>query len=254
MEGIEFIHLEGARVAKVYPTGMEDWAKREFDLTAIVREEGIEAPFMHELVDVEGRPAIVFDEPTGPDYLDWMLQTPGAWRKLGTFFAYEHHEIHLHQSTDLPNIATNLEKDISLAGGVSAEVKAKALTRLKEMPKGTSVLHWNYCPRNVIVTLDGPVKTDWSRAAHGHFLADVARTLLLIDLQMKNGELDNDHENMLTKLRATYEVEYLKIAGRSSEELRAWMLPITVARLGESRAGEKGLLIDMIAAMVKERR
>ncbi|HSV42553.1 MAG TPA: hypothetical protein VLH13_03980, partial [Methanomassiliicoccales archaeon] len=70
-------------------------AEKEAYQTNIVRNAGVDAPFVHQVVEVEGRFGVEFDRVIGPNFLEWMLRNPSSVQKLSRFFAFHHHEMHL---------------------------------------------------------------------------------------------------------------------------------------------------------------
>jgi hypothetical protein len=245
----DLVEIEGARVMRLSPPGTSrEMVEDEARFTRLAMENGLEVPFVHGVEERDCRIGLIMDQVIGPNYLEWMLRTPLAWEKLSRFFAYEHHEMHMHQLPELPSLKSRLRESIGKATALE-DFKFKALEALELLPEAEAICHGNYDPFNVIVSLDGPKVMDWSRASKGFYLGDVARTCLLLELSsLRSLELglSDAAANMLEKLRAGYRFEYLKICAKGEEELQEWLLPVAMARLGESVPGEGEHLMRII--------
>ena len=114
------------------------------------------------------------------------------------------------------------------------ELRERVLAILKRLPEGENVCHWNFTPENVIFTINGPVVLNWQDVGKGHFLADVARTSVLLSLSVD--------DNLTKILQGTYITEYLKICGRPDEELDRWGAVVAADKLcdGVVRGKSKG--------------
>ncbi len=245
----DVVEIEGAKVLKLFPKGTpRQVVEDEASYTRLAMDIGLEVPYVHGVQERDGRFGILMDQVIGPNYLEWMLRTPLAWEKLSRFFAYEHHEMHLHRAPELPTLKSRLEDGIQRAS-LPPTLKDMARAALDQLPEAETVCHGNYHPFNVIISLDGPKVMDWSAATKGFYLGDVARTCLLLELTSSRSEelgLTIEAANMLEKLRAGYRFEYLKIGAKGEEDLRQWMLPVAAARLGENIEGEREILIKRI--------
>jgi len=100
------------------------------------------------------------------------------------------------------------------------------------------VCHWNFTPENVIFTINGPVALNWQEAGKGHFLADVARTSVLLALSVD--------DNLTKILHGTYITEYLKICGRPDEELDRWGAVVAADKLCDGVVEEREKLLELI--------
>lgn len=249
MRAFDIVEIEDEKIVKLYPAGtprreVED----EMTYTRLAMDLGLEVPFVHGIVEMGGRLGISMDKVVGPNYLEWMLRTPLAWEKLARFFAYEHHEMHLHRAHELPALHEKLAARIRGAP-LPDDVRSRALERLEALPMGDMVCHGNYHPLNIIVSLDGPKVMEWSDAAKGYYMADVARTCLLLELSALRAEdlgLSPSQVNMLEKLRGAYTYESLKIWGKGEEDLRQCMVPVAAARVAEDVPGERDILLGLI--------
>lgn len=221
-QGAEWIEEEGNFVVKLFPAGTpREAAEREADKTRLVRQYGMEVPLVREVVERGGRWGIRFDKAFGPTFTQWALQHPDSMIRLMAFFTYEHHEIHMHKVPELPSLKEILAERIENSDR-DLEAKSAALKKLDRMRDGDWVLHWNYTPEDIIITKDGPIMFNWGEAMRGDFMADVARTSLLLERWEPRPEEKEQVERIQGRMYHDYIIEYMKISGRMDDELEAW--------------------------------
>jgi hypothetical protein len=206
---------------------LSDWIKQ-------VRDNGIHAPFVQGTTEKDGHIALKLDRPSGPSYTQWMSQSPSHWIKMISLLAHEAHEIHMHKLPELPSIKGSMwgriKNDTSLPDGT----RRRVLEALKKMSDTDNVLNWNFIPSLVIVTLEEPMALRWDQVCRGPYLADVARSIVL--LRLKNEDVFAEN----------YGEEYLKICGRTPEELEIWIGIVAADRLADGIKDEKDHLTSMV--------
>lgn len=235
---IEMVEIENNQVIKLFPKGYpRQKVEEEQWITKLAKDMGVEAAFVHDIVQRDGRWGLVFDKLIGPNYREWMKRSPAAWPKMGRFFAYEHHELHMHMAPELPSVKLALRSHLE-TGELPQDIKKDALELLKRLPEGDYFCHMNYVPENIIVALDGPTLTDFSEAGRGSFMTDVARTCVLLSVS---------EDDLLTRiLLGTYQTEYMKICNRPDDELQDWMMVIAAAKLADGIASERSKLLEIV--------
>lgn len=169
-------------VAKVLTsTTPQHWADSEASFTMAVRGLGVAAPEVRDVVDVDGRRAIVFDHIAGPSMWQRMLERPDDVPALARELASIQRAI---QEAGVPDGLPSLVDRLRLKFAVSAELDAREQTQASDLldrqPVGAALLHGDLHPGNVLLGPDGPVVIDWFDATVGHPTADVARTMLLL--------------------------------------------------------------------------
>ncbi len=80
----------------------------------------------------------------------------------------------------LPSLVDRMHLKFSVSDELDAEERATAAALLDRQPAGASLLHGDLHPGNVLLGPDGPVVIDWFDATVGHPVADIARTMLLL--------------------------------------------------------------------------
>jgi aminoglycoside phosphotransferase (APT) family kinase protein len=115
-----------------------------------VVEHGYPAPVVHD-VRADGT-EIVMDRVDGPMMMDPMLKRPWTMARLAGVLADLHDALHRIPAPDW----------------------------LPRLDNGDRVLHLDLHPLNVLMSPSGPVVIDWSNAARGDPLTDVASTYVLL--------------------------------------------------------------------------
>jgi hypothetical protein len=215
--------IEGNKVVKLFTPGTpRRVAEVELEKTLLARQYGLEAPFVHGIVEEGDRFGIVFDKVIGPTYTQWIIEHPTWLRRLTEYFAHEHHEVHMHKISELPRLKDMITERLL----AKKEPNAPERTRLPEELGGRHDEGWHCCvdyvPENIMVSIDGPIVFNWGGAARGDYLADVAMTSLLLESWVPKLEEREAVEKFKDMFRHGYASEYLKICGRMDEELDAW--------------------------------
>jgi len=151
---------------------------------------------------------------------------------------------------------TQIEQGIAWAKDLS-ETEQQAIRQiLARLPEGNAVCHGDFHPDNILLTDHGPVIIDWMTGSRGHPLADVGRTVLLIEsgglpprVSFVTRLLINASRRWLVTL---YLARYRKIRSASQPEVDAWQLPLMAARLFEveNYPEEKQLILKRIRTIL----
>lgn len=168
-----------AKVLK--PSTPPRWAQIEADFTASVRALGVFAPEVRDVIEVDGRPAVVFERIDGPSMWQRMLDAPNDARALTQEMVAVQKAIHAAGAPDgLPSLTERLGLKIGTANELEPSERDAALQLLSSLPSGAALLHGDFHPGNVLLSASGPIVIDWFDAAVGHPTADIARTSLLV--------------------------------------------------------------------------
>jgi aminoglycoside phosphotransferase (APT) family kinase protein len=138
------------------------------------------------------------------------------------------------------------------AARLDSAVRDAALDILARAPGGDSVLHGDFHPGNVFVTMDGPVVIDWIDTARGHPSADIARTEWLLTGGETPGEGLN--RRVIDRLRKGFVKQYLARVTRGMAVNRkvvdAWRIPTLAARLAEGVESEEPQIIEELERLI----
>jgi uncharacterized protein (TIGR02172 family) len=242
--------IGAGRTADVYAWGedrilklFQDWmpeaaVKEEFNITRLVRETGLPVPSADELVEIDGRPGIIFERLYGPSMLRVIEKQPLKSISMARLLAELHARMHACPlPPNTPGQHQQLERGIGWAKDLTEAEKQTIRAILARRPDGNAVCHGDFHPDNVLITGHGPVIIDWMTGRSGHPLADLTRTSLLLTsggLPPRMSLLTRRFINTMRHLiHSVYINRYLQMHPTPRSEIDAWQLPILAARLFE---------------------
>jgi aminoglycoside phosphotransferase (APT) family kinase protein len=248
----EVLRFGDDAVVKVLLPGFpEELGEAEATIGELVNAAIPDAPRFLGTTRVDGRLGLVYQLVTGPTMLDQLTARP--WRALGLAdeLARLHAAMHQADGSGLRSQRAYLQHMIGEARGVAPdEVVSAALRRAVALPDGTAVCHGDMHPGNVIRAMDGPVVIDWMTARAGPPEADVARTLFLLAGSAVPDSMPFAQRLVVGGIRRAFAARYLRSYRRMRRldplVVRAWRLPILVARLGEGIEAERLQLLRAI--------
>ena len=170
------------RILKLY----QDWmpavaVEREFTITRLARAAGLPVPATEELVQLDGRLGIIFERIRGTSLLKILETRPGEFISIARLLAELHARMHACiLPPETPSQREQIEQGIAWAKDLAEAEKQSLLGILARLPDGNAVCHGDFHPDNILMSDHGPVIIDWMTGRRGHPLADVARTVLLI--------------------------------------------------------------------------
>lgn len=247
----EIYRLDNNKILKLFRNGLnKDIIEKEYQNGIIIQNILECVPKVYEMVEINGRHGIIYEEVHGRDMLKIIMGS--LWKTNG--FAKE--LAHCHLSIQKPvkehlcTVKEKLEADINSVDILSEENKEIIRHYLKQLPDGNELCHFDFHPGNVMIENNKKVILDWMTACRGDACADVARTCLLL----KYGEVAHApwivrkiisfFQNYIYK---KYIREYLTISQRYMEDINSWELPVAAARLREWISdNEKIILIQIV--------
>jgi hypothetical protein len=210
-------------------------------------------PATEGVIEVDGRPGILFARIQGPSLLSQLGAKP--WTAIPSLLTFTDLHVRMHALTvpELPSQRQQLAYLIQHASPLPTEWAAAALTALQQLPDGTCLCHGDYHPDNVLMSPQGPIIIDWSEATAGNPLADVARTALIFRM---GAPPPGGMSRLLVGptrgfARTLYLRRYLRRDGAMRRELAAWHLPIAAARLSAGIPEEREPLLALIEVLVR---
>lgn len=222
----------------------------EADVASMAYEAGLTVPAVGDIVHLDGRTGILYERIEGPSLRKTIEARP--WALLWAVDRFVSLQVAMHERAcpQLPSQRERMVDKIQNAPHLAAETKAQILQVLSHLPDGHVVCHGDYHPDNLLVSSRGLIVIDWMDATHGNPLADVARTLLLL----RHGDLPPDTSALGRRVigfvrgafTAAYLRRYCRLRSVSQEQIDAWMLPVTAARLSEQIPGEGDRLVAMV--------
>ena len=240
----EVLAWEAGRVAKAYRPGYARSAvEAEFHHACEAHRLGVPTPRPETIVEMQGRWAIVMERVEGPTLFHQVASGAIQPAQAAQAFFDLQAAIHRCAAAAFPPFEARLAVKIRHARGVPEALTARAFAALQSLPGGEALCHGDFHPANVVLAEDGPRVLDWLDAARGPLAADVARSLLLMELARPT-QVDG-------AVRAAFVAAYrerLAAAGIEAAPVQQWRLPHAVARLAEPLdAGERAALLQAIS-------
>lgn len=247
----EIFKLDDNKILKLFRNGMDKRiVEREYLNCSFIQNVLDCVPKVFEMVEVEGRYGIVYQQIQGTDMLKRMLAS--IWRINTYAKELAHYHLNIQRPIDgqLCTVKAKLEEDINSAEILSKEKKELILQYLRQLPDGNELCHFDFHPGNIMLTKDRAYLIDWMTACVGDSCPDVVRTCVML----KYGEVPHAPwlmRKMISifqhRIYKVYIKEYLLISGKKMEDIKRWELPVAAARLREwIPENEKQILLQLI--------
>jgi uncharacterized protein (TIGR02172 family) len=227
-----------------------DWVEYEARIARAVWEAGIPSPAVGDIVEVDGRRGLIYQQLEGISMLQDMNARPWMLLKYARSLAELHVKINGQSVAGLPSYKDRLKYDIHNTQHLDQNLRTKVLAMLDVLPDGRNVCHGDYHPGNVIITKSGPIVIDWMTACAGSPWTDVARTSLILSIGAKAaGKQVRPLIRTVIKLyHRTYLNRYRALIPDTENELSRWGPVIAAGRLNEEIVPERGALIELVRA------
>lgn len=237
-------------VVKVPRSHVPDhWAALEAEFTAGVRALDVASPSVLDLIEIDGRHAIVFERVEGRSMWEHMLEQPARIPELATVLARTHRGIFAAGPHDaLESLIDRMQRKVADVAQISPDERAEACALARSLPRGAALLHGDLHPGNVLMTSDGPVAIDWFDASIGHPVADIVRSSLLMRPFGDRGDpphLPGADPEMLTVLHHSYVAEMADLLDIDSAVLGQWEALVAASRLSEGAQSDEPALVEM---------
>lgn len=247
----EIYRLDDNKILKLFRNGLyKGIIEKEYQNGIIIQNILDCVPKVYEMVEINGRHGIVYEEIHGRDMLKIMI---GSFWKINDYakeLAHYHLSIQKPVMDNLSTVKKKLEEDLYSVDILSDENKEIVQKYIKQLPEGNVLCHFDFHPGNVMIANNKKVVLDWMTACKGDACADVARTCLML----KYGEVT--HAPWIIRrvisfiqhhIYKIYIREYLTISQRNIEDINSWELPVAAARLREwISEKEKNRLLQLV--------
>ncbi len=219
--------------------------------TAAVRAAGGPAPGVKGLVEVGGRPGLLFERISGTSMLEVMLSDQDGAVGHAVAFADLHGDV-LSSSVggDLPDVKEYLADKIDHADLPLAQ-RTLVKDHMVGLPEGDATLHGDFHPGNILLAPDGPIAIDWGESSRGAAAADVARTLLLLTPESAEDviQIPEGFAALVLEFARVYKKRCLERTATTIAEIEAWRLPVAAARISEGLPEQTKLLQVEVARL-----
>jgi aminoglycoside phosphotransferase (APT) family kinase protein len=214
--------------------------QQEEAITRAMLQAGLPAPKIYEVLEVDGRPGIVYERIDGPALIERMQQRPLQLRQHAAQLARLHAAVHTHRYSpapaDAPRQKPVLVQQIEQAEVLPAAQRAAALALLERLPDGDTLCHNDFHPLNVLLGANGALIIDWESANLGNPCADVARTSLTVALAWPAEGFPNRLAQTvavcyLRAFSAAYLSSYRALTHDRLPDLRAWQTVQAAAKV-----------------------
>ncbi len=247
----EVFVINEERVVKLFHEKIpKDWIHYEFKLAHRVGEVFENAPMAYEIIELEERLGIVYERAYGRELSDLLEEDVTRAKEFGIALAELH--IHMHEITarDLPLQKDRFKhaiKDVSdLLGGRTE----KLLEKLGTITFEDKICHGDLHLGNVMLQDDKYRVIDWMTASSGTPIADVCRSIIMLDTPYVLEKVSEDLKPMvvqvLKEVKTAYLEVYFKYSKYAYEELDQWMAIVAAARISENIPKEKEWLLEIV--------
>ncbi|NLA60223.1 MAG: phosphotransferase [Firmicutes bacterium] len=243
------------KVLKVFkPRADRSWIEREFQVTRLLHGAGLPVPAVFDIVELDGRTGIVYERIHGPLISDAVLANPGQLESLARGMAELHAAIHSVSIKELPSQRARFVRRIKGLLVLTREEREALLGLLNRLPDGNAACHGDLNLNNVIVSPKGMVAIDWDNGCRGNPVADVARTVLLLNNAHCHSTDSSQRETvqvLARRFRNEYLDAYFKMAGggldlRTAASIVEWIIPVAAVRLDENIVQEQSALLETV--------
>lgn len=229
--------LPGGRMIKVFK--QPHIADYEFRQASAAWRAGVTGQQPHELTQVDGKDAIVYDYLEGQVLMEIIGRNPARILHYLGRIADCHAEILQGTSDTLDRYKDHLAYAIAHAPHLDEVSRTRLLQRLADMPDGDHVLHGDLHPLNIIVDGERYTAIDWMTASRGDPAADIARTLFIMrysSQQEPKGFAEKAKRVLVGHLvEFAYLRRVMKKAGVTKAQVYRWIPFMAAGRLTEER-------------------
>lgn len=148
----EIYKIDDKKVLKLFRTGLpKDVVEREYQNEIIVQNILDCVPKVYEMVEMDGRHGIVYEEIKGTDLLKTMLVSFGKINHYAKKLAHYHLDIQKPVNDTLNSVKDKLEEDLNRVDVLPEEYKEIIRNYLKELPGDNTLCHLDFHPGNIMI-------------------------------------------------------------------------------------------------------
>lgn len=176
----ELFDVGDGQVLKLFRDSVSDeMIAREVEASAHAGTCGVPTAAAIGRKNWEGRRGIVYPRLEGGTVMDWIRRNPMRARWALGQMANIHAAMHRAGGGGLRPLKQVLATDIAYGPAPDALQRA-AIAYLETLPEGDALTHGDFHLGNVMMTPQGMMVIDWSKAAAGHPAADAVRSEMLM--------------------------------------------------------------------------
>jgi len=267
----EFELIGKGRMADVYTWGSDrilklnhagfpaTLAEKEFAASKAAQSAGVPVPAVYEMVERDGRFGIIFERISGGSLLDDLKSKPWSLSSCAKRLAELHVRTHACQLlVGLVSQKEYIRSGIEAAQAITDDERSAVLSYLQQLPEGDRLCHDDFHPDNILLSDRGPLIIDWMTGTRGDPVADICRTLLILETSFLP-PFTPLHIRMLQAvsrswINSTYLKRYLQLNPSVENQVDRWRLPLLAARIKEVEAypNEKAMVLVKMRTLLKE--
>lgn len=176
----ELFDMGWGQALKLFRDSVSDeMIAREADSSVHARDCGVPTAAAIGRQNWNGRRGIVYPRLEGATVMDWVRRNPmrAGWAidQMGAI----HGAVHRARGGALRPLKQVLATDIAY-GPAPTPLQRAAIAYLETLPDGKMLTHGDFHLGNVMMTPQGMMVIDWSKAAAGHPAADAVRSEMLM--------------------------------------------------------------------------
>ncbi|MEZ4711398.1 MAG: aminoglycoside phosphotransferase family protein [Caldilineaceae bacterium] len=243
-------------VLKLYYAGYPlQAAQHEAANAQIAHAAGLPTPSVAGIRQVGERAGVLFERVQGPTMLEQILSGASEPAALARLLAELHVTLHQTRSVhaEAPQQQTRLRQALNRAA-LNADERAHMQQMLHQLihggPTAGVLCHGDFHPSNIILSPAGPMIIDWVDLTQGDPVADVARTLLLLEHSALPPNMTPEMVVQITALRrefaAAYLARYAELQPLDNERLQSWLRVAAAARLAENISAAEAALLRQL--------
>lgn len=176
----ELFDLGDGQVVKLFRDSVSDeMIAREADASIHADACGVPTAAAMGRQDRDGRRGIVYPRLDGGTVMDWVRRTPLRAGWALDQMAAIHAAMHRERGGALRPLKQVLATDIAY-GPAPIALQRAAIAYMETLPDGDALTHGDFHLGNVMMTPQGMMIIDWSKAAAGHPAADAVRSEMLM--------------------------------------------------------------------------
>ncbi|WP_226536712.1 aminoglycoside phosphotransferase family protein [Fictibacillus halophilus] len=210
----------------------------EYLKSKAVMHSGLPVPAVLKKMIHNGQTALLYERINGSPLTQKLSKQP--WTAIHLINQMANLQVLMHDKEifGLPQQVDIMQQKITLVNELSEAEKCFIAEHLSKLSTGKSLCHGDFHPDNILLCDRGPVIIDWADASEGNRLADLARTLVILNYGGMHSGMKPFKLNAVLYVRNLLAHKYLRSYRRSFhfslDSLKEWMLPVTAARLSEN--------------------
>ncbi|CAG7626381.1 aminoglycoside phosphotransferase family protein [Paenibacillus allorhizosphaerae] len=238
----------------------------EYENSRLAWQHGLPVPRPFAVVDIDGRPGIVFErvygEPLMKRFMNQIVNRSFSGEDaLSTgendfvrITARILYDIHQRSNVPLPSQRHIIKRAIESAAYLTADEKSAVLAILDALPEKKQLCHGDPNPGNILIRDGKGIVIDWVCAATGNPEADLAEYIIMIRYAVLlsyfpklPGEAVAYFDTIRESIVTIFMDEYSKMSGTTYDDIDAWIAPIAARKLtADVCEAERNLLLHEI--------